>query len=108
MNWSMTGKNLLKVVYSSSDKFICSFRSTIWPQQSIRSTLVNDFLMSLSGFIQAHNTEFGDRYVSNFAILSLLLILQPIEKRLAFLQGAVIPGVVMMKMSIATWIVFQK
>ena len=31
--------------------------------------------MSLSGFTQAHNTEFGESYVSNFASLSLFLSL---------------------------------
>ena len=71
-------KNLLRVIDSSSDKVICSFRCTTCP-----STLVNGILMSLSGFKQAHNTEFGDMYVFNFASLSLLLILKPIKKRLA-------------------------
>ena len=87
MNWSIKGRNFLEVVESSSDKVICSFRCTTWPRQSIRSTPAKNILMSLSGFIQAHKTEFGDRYVSNFASLSLLLVIQQIKKRLDFFSG---------------------
>ena len=87
MNCSITGKNLRRVVNSSSDRTTCSFRCTIWPLQSTRSIRVNEILISLSGVIQAQRTEFEDRYVSTLANLSVLIIViifQPIKKNFGF------------------------
>ena len=44
----------------------------------------NNKLTSLAGLIQAHKTEFGDKYVANFASFLLVLIFQPIEKTPCF------------------------
>ena len=77
-------------------RVICFFRCTTWPRKSIWCIIDKHVFRSLSGVFQALNTEFGDEYVSGFAILSLFLILQPIKKHLAFFSGAVIPLVVNM------------
>ena len=107
-NWSITGNNLFHVDKSSSEIIIYCFLWAIWPLQSIRSILFNEILISPSGVIYAQSIEFGDRYVSTFADLSLLLKFQPIIKNLDFIQGTMIPGVVMRHMSIAIWIIFEK
>ena len=87
MKWSVTGKIFLKIVNSSPDRVIFSFRCKTWPRQLICSVLVKVIFISLSGVIQVKNTKFGDRYVSVFANLSLLLICQPIKKTFVFYRG---------------------